>query len=66
MSGMQLGSGQITVFAVITKLVSPCCHKFRPSGFSLGLSKPEDNYLLIAKKIRQEDVEGNSVRTWSQ
>jgi hypothetical protein len=26
MSGIQLGSGQITVFAVITKLVSPCCH----------------------------------------
>jgi hypothetical protein len=26
MSSIQLGSGQITVFAVIPKLVSPCCH----------------------------------------
>jgi hypothetical protein len=27
MSGIQLGSGQITVFAVIPKLVLPCCHR---------------------------------------
>ena len=26
MSGTQLGSGQTTVFAVIAKLATPCCH----------------------------------------
>ena len=28
MSGTQLSSGQITVFAVIAKLATPCCHTF--------------------------------------
>ena len=27
MSGMQLGSGQTTVFAMIAKLATPCCHR---------------------------------------
>jgi hypothetical protein len=41
MSGIQLGSGQITVFAVIPKLVSPCCHRLvlRRTG---GIRHPLD------------------------
>jgi hypothetical protein len=37
MSGIQLGSGQIAVFAVIPKLVLPCCH----------------TSLLVARKSRE-------------
>lgn len=51
----QITATFITLFAVIP-----------PTIFIIFPSKPEDDYVLVTKKNRQEDVEGNPVRTRSQ
>jgi len=51
MSGMQLSSGQIMVFAMITKLVSPCCHRNLFEGSVGPLKAHPDAISLVVKKF---------------
>ena len=52
---IQITATFITLFAVIP-----------PTLFIMFPSKPEDDYVLVRKTTRKEDVEGNLVRARSQ